>query len=203
MSVFGANDEIDAALCHWRTRFGVVSTRACSGGHHISPATRTCSRRAANGRTIRHNRERRVLARFRSAAIRLFVDHDRDLDGQIGRYLHELPEDLGKLPFRDGFNKVAQFRDLFVMLADRHQASEPRWRRMAAEFEEILEEGFYEILAVYRRFAVKQLLRGRWTADEGREFLHWVDVEHSAGRCSLEQFGEFVVALDLAEQRAF
>ena len=149
------------------------------------------------------NRERRVLARFRSAAIRLFVDHDRDLDGQIGRYLHELPEDLGKLPFRDGFNKVAQFRDLFVMLADRHQASEPRWRRMAAEFEEILEEGFYEILAVYRRFAVKQLLRGRWTADEGREFLHWVDVEHSAGRCSLEQFGEFVVALDLAEQRAF
>jgi hypothetical protein len=41
------------------------------------------------------------------------------------------------------------------------------------------------------------------TADEGREFLHWVDVEHSAGRCSLEQFGEFVVALDLAEQRAF
>jgi hypothetical protein len=149
-----------------------------------------------------NDKERRVLGRFREAAIRLFLDHDRDLDEQINRHFRELAEELAAgLSFRDGFDKVARFRDLFVTLADRRQASEPRWRRMAAEFQELLEDAFFTILAGYRRFAVKQLLRGRWTATEGRAFLGWVDLEHHKGYCTLREFGEFVVALDQAEVR--
>ena len=62
----------------------------------------------------------------------------------------------------------------------------------------LLQDGFFQIVGAYRRLAVRQLLKGRWSAYEGRRFLEWADLEYRNGRCTLGEFGEFVVALDNA-----
>jgi hypothetical protein len=51
---------------------------------------------------------------------------------------------------------------------------------------------------VFRRAAIKGLLNGRLSADEGLKFFAWFESEYQAGRATIEEFGEFIVSLDQA-----
>lgn len=145
------------------------------------------------------SKEIRVLARFRQSAMELWLAWDKDIYQQVNDQLRAIAEKLPSLSLCDAFNEVANCRRAFHALADRKQPSEVIWRPMAEDLETLLQDGFFQIVAAYRRLAVRQLLKGHWSADEGRRFLEWVDLEDRAGRCKLEEFGEFVVALDKAE----
>ena len=143
-------------------------------------------------------KEIRILGRFREAAMEIYWQWDRDLDQRVSDHLRAVEEALPALPLRERFNEVANCRDVFRALADRHKPTEPMWRQMANELEMLLQDGFFQIVGAYRRLAVRQLLKGRWSAYEGRRFLEWADLEYRNGRCTLGEFGEFVVALDNA-----
>jgi hypothetical protein len=51
---------------------------------------------------------------------------------------------------------------------------------------------------VFRRAAIKGLLNGRLSADEGLKLFDLVEAEYQAGRATIEEFGEFIVSLDQA-----
>lgn len=144
-----------------------------------------------------------MLAKPTIPASELFLAWDKDLFPQFNSEFRRINDEVGtgRISVHEGLQQLANGRDGALTLADRHQPSEPLWRLMADWLDDLLGEAFYELLGQTRRYAVRQLLKGRWTAEEGRRFLEWVDLEHRAGRCTLEEFGEFVVALDQAELR--
>ena len=130
-------------------------------------------------------KEVRILAHFRQAAMDLWRAWDKDIYQQVDDQVRAIAERLPSLPFTDAFNEVANCRRGYQALADRKQPSEVIWRPEAEFLETLLQDGFFQTVAAYRRLAVRQLLKGRWTADEGRRFLEWVDLEYRAGRCTL------------------
>jgi hypothetical protein len=144
------------------------------------------------------DKERRIIWRFRDAAIKLWIDWDFDVDPQLARGLAEIRE--MKLPW-DRLTRIANVRNCALSLADRHKPSEPRWRRLAADLNEVLEDGFFQLIASARRLAIQQLINGDWTATEGRQFLELIDLSFREGRTTLWEFGEYIHALDEADAR--
>jgi hypothetical protein len=54
------------------------------------------------------------------------------------------------------------------------------------------------VFTIFRRVAVKQLLDGRMSAEEGLQIFVRVDDEYQAGRTTVEEFREYVDSLDQA-----
>jgi hypothetical protein len=131
-----------------RAAFGARFTWTCSTAHDASRPTTTCCN-PENGRAIPgrwrfnltglSNKEIPILGRFVEAAMELWWAWDKDLYQQVRDLSVRSPRHC---------REVANCRDAFRGLADRHKPSDPIWRQMAEELEMLLEDGFFQISMV-------------------------------------------------------
>jgi hypothetical protein len=85
-------------------------------------------------------------------------------------------------------------------LSDKERRILGRFLEWAEWVHSMLEQAFLDLVVACRRAAVSGLFEGRCSAADCQTLLRSVDVAYRAGRVTLEEFGEFVVALEGGEK---
>jgi hypothetical protein len=138
-------------------------------------------------------RDRSKLNGLKRQAATIFREWDLDALPQIREQL----EQIGAGPPEKVQESLRKMREVYVILADRHQLSEPMWRRLIED----LDNQFQWYRSEVQRGIVKGLLNGRISADRGLELFLIVDDQFQEGLIPLGEFRDFVRALDTALER--
>ena len=113
---------------------------------------------------------------------------------QIREQLEQIYAGPDNATIMEGLRKM---REVYVLLADRHQLSEPMWRR----FIENLDLEFQRYQSEVSGYVVKGLLNGRISAKHGLELFLIIDDQFQEGLVTLDEFRDFMRALDTALER--
>jgi len=115
-------------------------------------------------------RDRSKLNGLKSSAARIYWEWDLDVLPQIREQLEQIYAGPDNATITESLRKM---RAVYVLLADRHQLSEPMWRRLI----KVLDLEFQRHRSVVRGYIVEGLLNGRIKAVRGLEMFLIIDEE--------------------------